>query len=428
MKGIRLLTILLIMLLPVSLSAQERKNDPAKDEDQQEELEQRIEELEKQIAELMKKIEEAEQEDEMKKLLEEADRLSKEHKEESQPPEDRKFYSGLRQHSALNPNISVGGNFYYAQGSSDSDYNTEPSLTDYGTGRFVLKEVELAFESVLDPYSRGKAYIGVSEEGADVEEGYFELLNLPLNINLKLGKFKTQFGEINRYHCHALPQLDRPRVMLNFFGEGGLNGVGAGMNILLPSFIAHVNELDLQLISGGSGLSFTDEGKTDMIGVARFKNFWDLSRSTYLELGLSGALGHNDPEQEQLTTIGGVDLRIRWTPPERAKYREFLWWTEALVSRRDTETGYVDSWGIFSIVQNRFGARLVGGIRLDYSRLPQDNSSEEYGGTVNLDFWQSEFVFFRLQYSYIKRNFDENDNRVIVQSVWAMGPHKHEAY
>ena len=428
MKINRLLPVLLILLLPLSVSAQEKKSSSNKDEKQLEEQERRIDELEKLLTELRNKIEKTEQEDEMKKLLEEADKLSREKKDESEVPEDRKFYSGLRQHSALNPNISVGGNFYYAQSSSDSEYNTQWSETDYGTDRFYLKEIELAFEAVLDPYSRAKVYIGFGEEGAGVEEGYFELLNMPLNSNLKLGKFKTQFGEINRYHCHALPQFDRPRVMANYFSMETLSGVGIGANILLPSIFAHVNELDLQLVSGGSGLSFTNEGKNDLIGVAHLKNYWDLSRSTYLELGLSGALGHNDPEEKYLTTIGGADLRIRWTPPGRAKYREFLWWTEALLSRRDTPDGSVDSWGMFSMVQYRFGASWVGGMRFDYSQMPDDSSAEEYGGTVNLDFWQSEFVFFRLQYSYFERNFDENDNRIIFQAVWAMGPHKHEAY
>ena len=428
MKAGRLLTVLLILLLPSCVLAEEKISDSRKYESRLEKQERRIEELDKLLAELQKKIEIAEQEDEMRNLLEEAERLSRDKKEESEAPEDRKFYSGLRQHSALNPNISVGGTFYYAHSSSDSEYNTQPSETDYGTDRFYLEEIELAFESVLDPYSRAKAYIGIGEDGADVEEGYFELLNMPLNINLKIGKFKTQFGEINRYHGHALPQLDPPRVMANYFSMEALNGVGIGANILLPSIIAHVNELDLQFVSGGSGLSFTNEGKNDYIWVAHLKNYWDLSRSTYLELGLSGALGHNDPEQEYMTTIGGTDLRIRWTPPERAKYREFLWWTEALLSRRDTPEGYVDSWGIFSILQCRFGARWVGGTRFDYSQMPEDSSLEEYGATVNLDFWQSEFVFFRLQYSFFERNFDENDNRIVFQAVWAMGPHKHEAY
>jgi hypothetical protein len=88
----------------------------------------------------------------------------------------------------------------------------------------------------------------------------------------------------------------------------------------------------------------------------------------------------------------------------------------------------IETWGIFSILQYRFGARWVGGMRFDYSQMPEGGGGEEYGGSINFDFWQSEFVFFRLQYSYFDRNFDENDNRIVVQTVWAMGPHKHEAY
>jgi hypothetical protein len=437
MKLGMLLPVLLILLLPVSAvsaPARENRRDPGdggdrleKQERKVEKQDQRIDDLEKQLEELRKKIEKAEKEDEKQKLIEEADRLSVK-KKEPEAPEDRKFYGGLRQHSAMNPNISVIGDFYYAHSSSDSDYNTQPSETSYGTGRLYLKEVELALEAVLDPYSRAKAFIGIGEDGAGVEEGYIELFNMPLNINLKLGRFKVQFGEMNRYHCHALPQFDRARVLVNYFSRETLHGDGVGMNILLPSIFAHVNELDLQLVSGGSGLSFTDEGRNDFLGVIHLKNYWDLSRATYLEFGLSGAFGHNDPEQVYLTSIGGADLRIRWTPPGRVKYREFLWWTEALVSRRDVPGGYIDSWGMFSLVRYRFGARWVGSARFDYSQLPNDASAEEYGGSLNLDFWQSEFVFFRLQYSIFDRNFEESDQRILCQAVWALGPHKHEAY
>ena len=126
--------------------------------------------------------------------------------------------------------------------------------------------------------------------------------------------------------------------------------------------------------------------------------------------------------------IGGADFRIKWIPPDRAKYRGVEWWTEVLLSRRDTPSGHIDTWGAFSLLQLRLGARWVCSCRFDYSQFPDDDSLEEYGGAVNIDFWQSEFVFVRLQYTHIERNFDEDDHRIIFQTSWAMGPHKHEAY
>ena len=216
--------------------------------------------------------------------------------------------------------------------------------------------------------------------------------------------------------------------MANFFGNESLKGIGVAANFLLPSMVAHVNELDLEIATAGADRSFTTDGRHNLVYVAHLKNYWDINRSTYTELGLSGALGNNDSAEEYMTMIGGLDLRLKWSPPGKAKYRGVEWWTEVLYSSRETEEETVESWGLFSLVQYRLGASWILGCRFDYSELPHDDRMKEYGGTVNLDFWQSEFVVFRLQYTRIDRNFDEDDNRLIVQTVWAMGPHKHEAY
>jgi hypothetical protein len=426
---IRILILLLAMIIPLSVGG---KTKPRSSKRELAELlaiqADKIEELERIVLELKAAIEKAEREDEMRKLLEDARKLAVGKKDDGSSMEERKFYSGLRHHSALNPNISLGGDYYFAYGTSDSEYNRVPSENSWGTGRFFLREMELALEAPLDPYSRGKAYLSFGEEGVALEEGYMEWLNWPLNMNLKLGEFKTQFGVINRYHDHALPQFERPPVMSNFFGYTTLKGLGIAANFLLPSMTAQVNELDLQVITGGADQSFTSEGKHNLIYVAHFKNYWDLSRSTYVEFGLSGALGHNDSLETYRTTVGGVDLRLKWSPPDRSKYRGIEWWTEALYSRRREPDSNVDTWGMFSLLQCRLGARWLFGCRFDYSQLPFDDGLEEYGGAVNLDYWQSEFVFVRLQYTRLTRNFDEDDNRFILQISWAMGPHKHEAY
>jgi hypothetical protein len=272
----------LLVFLTVSFYGQARSESSGQTKAEMvKEQERKIEELEKIILELKAKIEKAEKESELRKLQEEAQRLAGQKKEDEAEKEERKFYSGLRQHSVLNPNISLGGDYYYAYGRSKSRYNRERSEISWGTGQFFMRELELSFEAALDPYSRSKAFIGLGEEGVGVEEGYMELLNLPLNMNLKLGKYKTQFGVINRYHCHALPQFERPLVMTNFFSNETLKGVGVAANFLLPSLTAHVNELDLEVMTGGADSSFTSDGKHNIVYITHLKNYWDLNRSTY---------------------------------------------------------------------------------------------------------------------------------------------------
>ncbi|MBU8920487.1 MAG: DUF4355 domain-containing protein [Bacteroidales bacterium] len=430
MKILRsLLLIVLALTIPLTVSAQDRTEMTEKELARLlKEQGHRIETLEKIIEELQARIDRKEKDNELEDLLAEARRMAEQKNKSTEQGEKRKFYSGLRQHSALNPNISVGSDYYFSYGSSRTEYNKALSDNSWGTGQLFIREIEIAAEASLDPYSRAKVFLGFGPEGVGVEEGYMEWLNWPLNMNLKLGKYKSQFGVMNRYHLHALPQFDLPLVMSNFFGNESLKGVGVAANFLLPSLTAHVNELDLQVISGGEGPSFTGDGNHNIVFVSHLKNYWDINRAAYIELGLSGATGYNDAEESSRTILGGIDLRLKWSPPGRSKYRGFEWWSEAVFSRYELQDENIDSWGIFSSLQYRLGARWLCSGRFDYSQLPGDGWREEYGGTACIDFWQSEFVFLRLQYSYIDRNFDEDDNRVILQVSWAMGPHKHESY
>ena len=270
--------------------------------------------------------------------------------------------------------------------------------------------------------------MGIGEDGIEVEEAYMQWLNGPLNMNLIVGQFKTQFGKLNRYHTHALPQFDRPSVLAHFFGMESLNGFGIGGNFLLPSLLAHVNELDVEFVSGGDDYSFTSQGKQNFITVIHFKNYYDINRSTYAEIGISGAFGHHDENETCRTSVGGIDFTLKWVPPDRAKYRGIEWITEFLYSNREAMTTDPESWGFYSSLQCRLNASWLISTRLDYTELPLDPSLKEKGIALAFDYWQSEFVFLRLQYSYINRNFEENDQRLILQTCWAMGPHKHEAY
>jgi len=428
MKKWFIITLLsVVLIIPLSVLSQQvdgKKN--AQLQDQQAILKNKVAELEKMIKELQDKVQKKEKQDKLKLLLEKAKNMSSKKTEKASIT--RKFHSGLRQQSALNPNISAGGDFYFAIGKSKTDYNTEVSKVSNGTGNFFIREMQIGIQSALDPFSRGKVFLSFGREGVEVEEAYVSWLNLPLNCNLKAGEFKAEFGKLNRYHDHALPQFDRPFVLKNFFGKGSLKGFGLSGNFLLPVKIADVNVLDLEVFKGGNDMSFTNGGKRNLVFVSHLKNYWDLSRSTYFELGLSSALGKNSPFEYYSSFVAGTDLTIKWVPPAQAKYKGVEWLTEVLYSRRRGAAGDINSWGVYSSVKDRLGPGWLISGRFDYSQFPWNNDLHETGFTVALDWWQSEFVFFRGQISYIDRNFDEGDVRFVLQTVWAMGPDKHEIY
>jgi len=310
----------------------------------------------------------------------------------------------------LNPEISVTGDmvgFY----------------TDQGREDFDAREFELNFQSALDPFSLTKWTLAFSpEEGVDIEEGYVSYTNLPGGLGLTAGKFRQNFGVLNRWHLHALPQLDYPLALQTYFGDEGLAQTGLRANWLLPRPWASANEVTLELTDGESD-AFGGESFENLVGLAHLKNYWDIGEAVYAELGLSGISG-NDSQ-----VLGG-DFTFHWQPPSRAKYREITWRTEVLRSDRDDEEGVGhQAWGGYSYIESLLAQNLYAGVRYDRVEDPLDPERVTWGVFPNLTWWQSEYVRLRGEYGFIKDDLTgDEENRFSLQLTWAAGPHKHEIY
>ena len=400
-------------------------------------LKTRIDSLEYQLNELQQKISEKEKKDKFKDLMAKAKQLSSQKKKETDDI-SKKFHSGIRQQQGLNPNISVAGDFFTSFSTSDNDLITEPSDFSYGNNNFIMRELELGFVAPLDPFTRGKAFLSVTEEGIALEEGYMELINLPLHINLKAGIFKAEYGLLNRYHPHALPQFDKPKALMYHFGEPGIGGAGLAVNIMLPKpILSDATSFDISVVNGGNNISFTSERNINMLYVGHFKNYYDINENSYFEFTISGVRGQNDTTGNYNSHVGSFGLHYKWAPVGRSKYKTFDWKTEFIYGYHEGVLKDVETFGFYSSVQNKLNARFWLAARVGYSELPYDKSEYEMNYAVCLDFWQSEFVFFRLQYQYNDRHINDmmgylgkmpSDHVVTLHVSWAMGAHKHEAY
>lgn len=410
-----------------NLQAQERPDS----------LYQQLLKLESAVETLTKQVQEQQQEDELQSLLREADRLSQQ-EEEQKIDVSRKYFSGVRQQQGLNPNISFGMDFFGGFSTSDVPSISETSDIAYGNNGFFLREAQLSLIAPLDPFSRGKGFISATPEGVFIDEVYMEWLNLPLGMNLKAGYFKSEFGFLNRYHDHALPQFDRPRVMVNLFGTGGLGGTGVASNFLLPSFMAHATSLDLSVIYGNNPQGFKPDSLAGVIFTGQLLNYYDLSASSYLEIRLSASGGRNSDAPDHFNSyVASAGVAYKWAPVGREKYRTLEWKSEFLYGYRQFSGGAHRTKGFYSSIQNKLGARFWIGGRIGYAQLPFDPDQSEWDYTLCLDFWQSEFVMTRIQYQYNHRNITwrndldgpfPSEHSFVIQVNWAMGPHKHEAY
>ena len=300
--------------------------------------------------------------------------------------------------------------------------------SDPGRSEFQAQEFELDLQAALDPFSRTRITLAISEEGVELEEGYLLYNSLPGSMELTAGKFRQRWGLLNRQHLHALPQSDYPLAYQNFFGEEGLAQTGLSFHWLLPKLWASSNELTFEVTDGENDVAFAGEFFDDFSFLGRLTSYWDMSVASYVEWGLSGITGKTAEGGDSL--VYGTDVSYSWSPPSRAKYRGLTWRTEVLWSQKDDEFGQrQDAWGAYSFLEGLLARNLWIGARVDRAGEPLIPEAYRWGVLPYMTWWQSEYVRLRGEYGYyVLEPSGETENRFTLQLTFAAGPHKHATY
>ena len=322
---------------------------------------------------------------------------------------------GPRGANLLNPEISATGDIrLVARDSSPQQDNG------------VAREFEFSFQSALDPFTKTKIFLTFEDEEVGVEEGYIYWPALPGHLRLDIGKFRQQIGDLNRWHLHALPETEYPLVYQRFFGEEGLGGIGLSLYSTLPLSIAGgTHEVWFQGTTSESDPLYAGGRQPTFLG--RVQNFWQLSRSSYTQLGFT-ATGGNNAEADLQSRLIGLDFRFTYRPPEAGTRRDITFRAEGYRLRATELGATTNRYGTFLDLQARRGPRWVLGVRYDYAQAPRGVEDTEWRLTPTLTWWQSEFVFLRLQGEHRDRDLEGTQNLLTFQVVWAVGPHKHETY
>ena len=109
---------------------------------------------------------------------------------------------------------------------------------------FTLAQGEIGLSGAVDPYFRGQAYIVTSidaltgETNVELEEAFLSTLGLPYGLQLEVGHFLTEFGQINPRHPHQWDWIDQPIVNTRMFGGEGLRSPGMRLGWLTPATYA----------------------------------------------------------------------------------------------------------------------------------------------------------------------------------------------
>jgi hypothetical protein len=356
-------------------------------------------------------------------------------------PEDREFVGRQRSLQSLNPEISV-----------NADVLAHLNKDDVHEDNFVPREFEISVISNLDPFSRAKIFLARHAEGAEltpfegsgeaheegggfaVEEGYVEWVGLPGGLGLKFGRFFQQFGQLNRWHAHALPFQSRSLPHLAFIGEETLGQTGASMHWLAPiGGAAGTYELTIEVTRSSNESLFGESGRTSVLG--HVNGFWNLSRSIDLDLGLSWINGSYEDETNFLDrNLYGAEMALSWRPPDRSRYRGVtlrggIMALDGLVPEPGTTLTSDRAVGFWSMSEVRLTDRWLVGARFDRTENPEAPDETAWLVSPTLTWWQSEFVRLRAEYDLMGRSFvSGNEGRFLFQVTFAMGPHKHETY
>jgi len=333
--------------------------------------------------------------------------------------------------SAFNPAISVNALF-------TGGYSSRPKTTRRLTGLdfqngFNFQEAEVQFTADVDPYWKANFILAVNRAGeAELEEGYVTSEELPYgllprNTSLKLGKFFAAFGKHNLLHAHQFPFITQPLINQAIFGDEGLKEPGAGVSYLLPS--SWFSELTFQAMAGENEGLFRLKGDTRPRGayLGHWKNFFDLSDETTLEVGNSYIAGRNSGSGHRWSRAAGVDLTLKWRPLQRATEKALIWQSEYLYFHRPGETS-ARGGGLYSSLQYQFARRWWIQGRYDLLGVPKFDEGRNHRWSTLLAFVPSEFSSIRLQHSYTNQERGGPLNEVLLQFNFTIGSHPAHQY
>ncbi len=350
------------------------------------------------------------------------------------------FRGGQRALQALNPEISVVGDAFAKIIVNDDGYQSQDDRTG-----FVYRMVGLHFQADLDPFSFTKITAGLTPSGIGLGEAYITWTSILPNLSLTAGKFRQEFGVVNRWHLPGLDQYDFPVALRETFGPSGLNQTGLSLDWLMPSLWAHANQLVLQVTNGENEHLLAGKYYSIPTALLRLKSYYDLSESAYFELGLTGLLGWNnargkldeetaalEDEDWRTSLVGGADWSLTWEPLRAAKYRNVVARGELYAARKATPDEPQTSIGFYQQLETKVSRSWLVGARFDWA-TPLQAAGEErqhiWGVLPYVTWWQSPWVRMRMHYGlYDNDRLPEADHRIIFQVTAAAGPHKHERY
>jgi len=349
--------------------------------------------------------------------------------------------------TTLNPDLSVIPRFRVDM----NDGEKLPAEQQWSRPDFSFEELELALQAYLNPYA--KADVILTLPGPDVEkaklgleEAYATILRgLPLDLNLRVGKYRVDYGKINMVHPHAWPFLTQPLSQQRFIGEEGLNDLGVSASVMLPTGDIYT-KLTVDLLRGlavgkATGIADTSGASPYYANAARLMSFFSLDDNSDLEVGVSAYTGIHDPYNRDRFWYLNLDFKYKFRPSSYTSLvvqGEYLYSTRRASQDRELNTFLqpdgspeyrtINTAGMYVYTDFQFLKVFSVGARYDWSEAPYSSDDRTRAIAVFAGYYPvEETLGLRMQYQRTSTETPlgaQTMNQLALQLVFSLGPHR----
>ncbi len=335
--------------------------------------------------------------------------------------------------TTLNPDISLIGDI---RAYSHDDPSRPDESKDFN---LQSPNLELMTTGYLNPYSRADAVIAwESGNNANIEEAYATFLRgLPLGMNLRVGKYRLEFGRLNPTHPHAYSFIYQPLPHEEFFGEEGLNDMAVRASFAIPTggwytevMGAVIKGTAMEGEEGGTDTSSeTAEGTTSIKPgfFGRLTTSGAVSDYGEFTAGASMVTSYYDQAERLRATVYGVDAKYKWRPNRNTSLTiqgEFLG-----NHRASVDSGATNSYGGYGFFDYQFRQKYNAGSIYEYTqgKLNSDEHVWRVGGFVGFSPVE-ETSLVRLVGDWTKPSESDGFWSITMQLVFSLGPHKPHSF